>query len=227
MKKSVLFVAPHPDDESLGCGGTIAKYRTCSRDEIKIFWLLVTEMKSEYGFSENQIKKRQKEIAEISALYNFDDVFSLGLQSSDLENVSKSQLIQQAAEIIDLVQATDIFLPFFGDAHSDHKIVFESFFSACKSFRRPSIKRILCYETLSETNFGIRHFGKEFVPNVYENIEKTFEKKLQALNIYKGEILEHPFPRSINAVRALAELRGSECKSKFAEAFFLIKEMRE
>ena len=184
-------------------------------------------MKTEYGFSENQIKKRQDEINRIAEFYNFDGVFSLEFPPANLENIPKATLIQKAAEVIDSVQITEIFLPFFGDAHSDHKIVFESFFSACKSFRRPSVKRVLCYETLSETNFGIRHCGRDFVPNVYENISNSFAKKMEALDIYEGEFLEHPFPRSKISVKALAQLRGSECRSQFAEAFFLVKEIIE
>ena len=131
MKKTALFITPHPDDETLGCGGTIAKYKS---QGINIFWLIVTEMKLEYGFTENQIKKRKEEINKINALYNFDGVFSLGFPPAGLENVNKSELIQKAAEIIESTQTTDIFLPFFGDAHSDHKIVFESFFLHVKVF---------------------------------------------------------------------------------------------
>lgn len=224
MTKSVLFVAPHPDDETLGCGGTIAKYKS---QGMNIFWLIVTEMKMEYGFSSEQVQKRASEINEVVSLYGFDNVFSLGFPPAGLENIGKADLIRKVAEIIDKVQVTDIFLPFFGDAHSDHKVVFESCFSACKSFRHPSIKRVLCYETLSETNFGVRYFGKNFVPNVYEDITNTFDKKIKALEIYESEFAEHPFPRSKNSVKALAELRGSECGRKFAESFFLIKEIAE
>ena len=218
----ILFVAPHPDDETLGCGGTIAKYRTLGH---QVYWMIVTAMTKERGFSYEQMAKRSEEISAVSRLYGFEQVFPLAFPAATLGESIQGKLIQKAGKIVDEFQMEEVFLPFYGDAHSDHAVVFRCLSAACKTFRHPSVRRVLCYETLSETNFPV-HGGETFQPNVYEGIDVTFSTKMQAIAIYQGELGEHPFPRSETAVRALAELRGSECGYKYAEGFMLLKEIR-
>ena len=82
------------------------------------------------------------------------------------------------------------------------------------------------YETLSETEFNFLG-NRVFRPNVYIDISKYFEDKIETMKIYDGEMGEHPFPRSERAIRALASLRGSQCGFKFAEAFELLYERKE
>ena len=96
--------------------------------------------------------------------------------------------------------------------------------SATKSFRYPFIKRVLAYETISETDFGMKPEDGGFRPNVYINISNYLDRKLEILDIFESEIDEFPFPRSRKAVSALAQLRGVQCNSNAAEAFMLIKE---
>ena len=103
------------------------------------------------------------------------------------------------------------------DTHSDHKVVYEVITSCSKWFRHKSIKKLLIYETLSETNFNFNN--KKFSPNEFINITKYINRKIKAVNFYKSEIKKHPFPRNNNVIKSLAELRGSESGYKYAEAF--------
>ena len=106
------------------------------------------------------------------------------------------------------------------DIHTDHYFTTRYFLSCLKWFRQQSVKKILCYETVSETNLNF-NLGV-FKPNYYVDISKNFNKKLQLIKIYRSEIKKHPFPRSIDSVTALNKIRGSESGYKFAESFDLI-----
>lgn len=146
---------------------------------------------------------------------------NLMLPTTKLGEVPDGEVIKKIGAYIDEIDANWIILPDYNDAHSDHKYVFDWCFACTKVFRHPNIKIILTMEILSETNFG--HPTSPFTPNYYIDISDTLEQKLQAAMIYDTEMGKHPFPRSLESIRALAMLRGSEAGVKFAEAFRVIK----
>ena len=121
------------------------------------------------------------------------------------------------------VRPSEVYTPFAGDAHSDHKVVFAAVAAATKIFRHSYIKRVLAYETLSETDFSLDGVASSFIPNIFVNIEGYLEKKLDVLSLYKSEIDDFPFPRSFKALKALASLRGAQAGCQDAEAFVLLK----
>ncbi len=214
---NILVVSPHPDDETLGAGGSILKLRK----EHRIFWLNVTDMLLELGYTEEQRVVRAMQIKQINDFYEFDDMKNLMLPTTKLGKVSDDEAIGQIGAYIDQIDANWVILPDYNDAHSDHKHVFDWCFACTKTFRHPNIKAILTMEILSETNFG--HPMSPFSPNFYIDISDTLEQKLQAAMIYNTEMGEHPFPRNLDDIKALAMLRGSEAGVKFAEAFKVIK----
>jgi len=222
MKKIVIIVAPHPDDETLGCGGTILRHREAGDD---IHWLVVTAMTPEQGFSQEKIAAREAEIAAVARRYGFASVQLLGLPTTRLDTLPASDLISKIAGVIQGVAPEVVYLPFSGDAHSDHSIVSKAVLSCTKWFRKTSIKRILAYETLSETEFGISPDALGFRPNVFVDIHHYLDEKIDILKIFASELGEFPFPRSIETVRALARLRGSSAGCSAAEAFMLLKEI--
>lgn len=214
---NILVVSPHPDDETLGAGGSILKLR----NDHKIFWLNITDMPAELGYTVEQRTVRAMQIKKIKEFYKFDDMNNLMLPTTKLGSVSDDKVINEIGAYIDRIDANWIILPDYNDAHSDHKHVFDWCFACTKTFRHSSIKAILTMEILSETNFG--HPISPFVPNFYIDISNTLEQKLQAAMIYDTEMGEHPFPRNTEDIKALAMLRGSEAGVKFAEAFRVIK----
>ncbi len=119
----------------------------------------------------------------------------------------------------------EIYIPHLGDVHTDHQIVHKAIMSCTKAFRYPCVKRVLVYETLSETDFGLE-LGAQFVPNVFVDISEFLEKKLQAMEIYASEMGTFPFPRSVLSIRSLAHYRGSSSGFAAAEAFQLLRERR-
>ena len=221
---NILVVAPHPDDETLGLGGTIIK--NIEKGNC-VYWLVVTGMTELSGYSKQQINQRDRDIEKIADYYNFEKVFQLRFPAAQLNYGVLGNLIKQVGQVVKEIEPEEIFLPYPKDIHSDHFFVFEAMKATSKWFRYPYVKRILCYETLSETNFCLSAVsGSTFIPNVYEDITPYFKGKLEAMNIYASEISSHPFPRSEDSLVAQAKLRGSECGCSFAEAFMLLKEIR-
>ena len=109
------------------------------------------------------------------------------------------------------------------DAHSDHRVTFDAVMACTKSFRYPFIKKVLMYECLSETEFAPALHEKIFIPNYFVNISDFLEEKINAMNVYKSELGDHPFPRSILNIKALATYRGASVGVLYAEAFQLLK----
>jgi len=220
--KKVLFVAPHADDETLGCGGTILKL---AEEGYQIHWLLVTGMTKDGGFTQSQIEVRNLEIERVAKIYGFIGVHELSFIPAELDIVAKSELIGAISSVISKIKPDHVYTAFRNDAHSDHAVVFDAVMSSTKVFRHPYVKRILAYETLSETDFSLRPDQSTFKPNVFVNIEGYLEEKIAAMKIFKSEMGEFPFPRSSKAIKALSSLRGVQAGCCSAEAFMLLKEI--
>ena len=218
MKNKILVVATHPDDETLGCGGTLLKHKA-NKDEIH--WLICTSLNKDHKYYQT----REKEIKKAAKIFNFNSVNILPYETSRLDEYSMSELIEKISKIIKKLKPTIIYLPFKEDVHSDHKKIFQASYSCTKSFRYSFIKKIYMMETLSETEFSPSIKKDTFVPNKFVEITKYMNKKIQIMKVYKSEIKKHPFPRSLKSIRALASLRGSTSGCKFAESFMLLKEI--
>ena len=149
--KTVLVVAPHADDETLGCGGTLLKLKA---EGCELHWLLVTEMTVDGGFSPAQIDERNYEINIVSEGYGFSQVHRLGFLPSQLDVMAKSALVAAISSVVSKIKPEIVYTVFRDDAHSDHEAVFDAVISATKIFRHPYVKRTLAYETLSETDFS-------------------------------------------------------------------------
>jgi len=213
MKRKILIVSPHPDDETLGCGGYILKYK----NKYNFHLMLVTKMKT--NPKDKKYFERTKEIKKMKKKYNFKSLTQLSYNTTEMDKYSKNEIINNFSKIIKNLRPETIMIPSDVDVHTDHKIINECMISASKSFRNPFINNILEYEVLSETNFSLKN---AFVPNHYVNISNLMSKKINILKIYRSEIKKHPFPRSIDAVKSLAILRGSQAGCKYAEAFNIL-----
>ncbi len=216
-----IVVAPHPDDEVLGVGGTLLRRKA---EGAKVAWLIVTNISVETGWSEEKVRQRSDEINRVRELFRFDEVFMLYFPTTQLDRVPMSDLVTAVSDVFLSFQPTEVFVPHPSDVHTDHRIVFDAVASCTKWFRYPSIKRILAYETLSETDFCL-NTDAAFRPNVFMNIEQFLEGKLRAMSLYSSELGTLPFPRSHEAIRALAILRGVASGFEAAEAYMLLKEI--
>ncbi len=221
-RKVVLCVAPHPDDETLGCGGTLLRH--IARGDA-VHWLVMTRMSPALGFSAERIASREREIADVAAAYGFAGVHQAGLPTTRLDTLPKADLIEAVSSVVRSVQPDMLYMPYRNDAHSDHAAVFDAAAACCKHFRHASIRRACAYETLSETEFGLRTDDPGFRPNLFVDTSAWLERKIQIMRLFAGEMGEAPFPRSAEAIRALATYRGGVAGTAAAEAFMILREI--
>jgi LmbE family N-acetylglucosaminyl deacetylase len=220
--KKVVFVAPHPDDETLGCGGTILKHGFAG-DEL--YWLIATNVFETCGYGRDFVERRGREIETVARHYGFKGVFKLDFPTTELDTISRNKLIGAIGNVMQEVMPHHVYLPFRNDVHSDHKITFDAVMSSIKTFRCPSIGKVSSYETISETEFAPPLIGNCFTPNSFSDISDYMDEKITIMSLYESEMGEHPFPRSEANIRALATFRGASAGVGYAEAFMLIKEI--
>lgn len=218
----VLVIAPHPDDETLGCGGSIFRHKD-EGDEI--YWTIVTSISSDDGWPEKKVLDRKKEIEQISKTYNFSDTFNLNIPAAKVDTLPISIIVNKISKVFNSIKPEIIYIPNAKDVHTDHQLIALALQSTFKWFRYPYIKRILMYETPSETDFNFLE-KNNFQPQVFLDISKYIDKKIKTMEIYKDEMGEYPFPRSERVIRALSVIRGSQSGYDAAEAFQLVYERK-
>ncbi len=219
---NVLVVAPHPDDETLGCGGTLVKWRDAGH---QLHWLIMTSMKDEAGYTGEEMGRREKEIAAVAARYGFDSVTSLPYGAARLDRFPMGDIIESVCPVLHAAAPAVLLVPNRGDVHSDHRLTFDAIMSCTKTFRAPFLKRIMMYETVSETEHAPALPERAFIPNAFSDITGSLDEKLAVMDMYAGQTGEHPFPRSRKNLEALGAFRGSIAGSSYAEAFMLIRDI--
>ncbi len=218
----VLVFAPHPDDEVLGVGGTIAKRASDGHD---VYVCVVTKGKKPV-FDEKFSDNVQEECRQAGKVLGVRDTIFLDFPAVMLENVPRYEFNGKILDVVQIIAPDEVYIPHRGDMQIDHKMVVDATMVALRPKYINPIKRIYTYETLSETGWDIPNTTNEFIPTVYENITKSFDKKEEALKKYKSQLAEYPNPRSLKAVRALAMYRGSTVGVDLAEAFCLVREIK-
>lgn len=217
----VLVIAPHPDDEVLGCGGTIARL-TAAGAEVHV--AIVTEGRPP-RYSEDNVARVRDEAREAHALLGVARTHWLGLPAAALDTVTHAELNRALDEAITAIAPDTVFLPFQGDIHVDHQRVAHSAMVAMRPRQAAYPARILAYETLSETNWSAPYLTPPFVPNMTIEIAETLAVKLAAFGCYASQQGVFPNERSPRALEALATLRGATAHRAAAEAFILVREV--
>lgn len=221
MSEIVLVVAVHPDDETLGCGGTLLRH-VASGDAVH--WCIVAGMIGDDWPGQTRAR-REEQIRSVAGRYGFSGVHRLEFPAARLSEQPLCDVVGAFGAVVRAVAPTIVYLPFPGDAHSDHRVAFQAAYSCVKWFRYPFIRRVLAMETPSETDFA-PPMGPVFLPNVFVDVTGFLEAKIEAMRLYGGELGEHPFPRSERGLKAQAVRRGAACGCEYAEAFMLLKEVR-
>ncbi len=219
---NVIVVAVHPDDETIGCGGTLLRHKAQGDT---IHWIICTEVREDDGFSKERVVSRSAEIEKVAGMYGFDSVHELGLRTVHVDEYSEGTLVGHFSRIFSEIKPDVVYLPFKSDVHSDHRHIFNAAYACTKSFRYPSIKRVLMMETASETEFAPATKEDVFLPNVFVDISAHLKKKLEILKVFESELGAHPFPRSLRNIEAIAVNRGATAGCEYAESFSLLKDI--
>ena len=220
---NVLVIAPHPDDEVLGAGGTIAKRAAAGHD---VYVCIVTKG-CEPLFHEPMIEQGRNECRTADKFLGVKETFFLDFPAAMLEEVPRYKLNDGILSIVQRVKPDEVYIPHRGDMQIDHKMVVDAAMVALRPKYEHRVIRIYAYETLSETGWDAPNTINEFIPTVYEDITSTIDKKLEAMSMFKTQLAEFPNARSIGAIEALAKYRGSTVTVNAAEAFVLIREIKE
>ena len=216
----VLAVAAHPDDETLGVGGTLLKHLAAG-DELG--WLLVVRG-TEEDWGAEFLEKAHRQIDIVKEAYPFSHFWPLSFPAARLDTVPRREIIEAIRKVLEEFSPEIVYTVGDHDIHSDHDITCRALAAAVKPFRTSEGPReIYSYEVLSSTEqaFGVR--PDTFVPNTYSDISEFIERKLEIMSLYETEVQESPLPRSLDSIRALASYRGTAANLSYAEALHLIR----
>jgi len=209
----VLIVAPHPDDEILGVGGTICKH-VANDDEV---YVCIVTKAYEPTWSKEYIKNKIKEQKKVDKILGVKQRINLDFPTVKLNTIPHGEFNKKITDVAEEIKPDIIYTNYKHDLNYDHTLIFK----ACMVATRPPKKiKLFCYETLSETEWN----NKPFQPNVWIDITKFIDKKIKSFQIYKSEVKEYPHPRSKEGIEILAKKRGTEACVKYAEAFMLIRD---
>jgi len=175
-------------------------------------------------------KEQQKEAAKKACkILGVHEVILLDFPDQKLDNFPLLDVIKPISEQVKRIKPKIVYTHHFGDLNQDHRTVFDATMVAVRPLGENKVKRVLCYEVASSTEWGALSNYRSFTPNIFSNISDTIEIKLNALQEYKNtfrpEVLPFPHPRSIEATKIYAGYRGISAGVKFAEAFNLVREL--
>jgi LmbE family N-acetylglucosaminyl deacetylase len=217
--KKVLVIAPHPDDETLGAGGTIRKFADAGH-EVSVL-TVAAHMPPLYSAEVQETTTREARAAQ-KVLGVKNSIF-LNKPAVYLNDIPTAEF---NAVVVDQVAALtpDILLIPFYDRHIDHRLIFD----ACMVAARPvgpgkNVSLVAAYETISETHWNAPHIEPNFIPNFCVDITDQIDAKLIAMSCFASQLHEFPGPRSVEALKSLALFRGSQAGYAYAEAFYVIR----
>ena len=216
----VLVIAPHPDDEVLGVGGTIARLTEKGRE---VHVCIATRGRAK-RFGRDQVETVKAEAAAAHDILGIHQTHWLDHAAAELDTEPHGALNRSLADLVCRIGARVLFLPHPGDIHLDHQLVFLSAMVASRPAQQEYPAAIYVYETLSETNWNAPYLTPPFTPNTFVDIGDTLQTKLDAFAAFASQVRASPAERSVDALRALATLRGATVHRKAAEGFVAVRQ---
>lgn len=221
---NVLVVAAHPDDEVLGCGGTIARH-TGEGDTVDI--LILGEGLNARGSHEQEVfAKLHAAAQEASAILGVRELILESFPDNRMDSVPLLDVVARVETVIDNCKPQVIYTHSEKDLNIDHNVVFRAVLTATRTMGGCPVKSIYAYEVPSSTEWGFGKINRAFNPNYFINIDDYLSHKLSAMAAYEGESRSFPHPRSLPALEALARWRGASVGYQAAEAFELVRHVR-
>jgi N-acetylglucosamine malate deacetylase 1 len=214
MSRSVLVIAAHPDDEVLGCGGTVALH---SRAGDEVTAVIACEGESlRYGPAGVGQSEHSRRAAEMLGL---KESRRLGLPDQRLDTLTLLDLIAPLERAVREVRPAVVYCQFGGDANRDHELLFRAALVATRPLE-PFLEAVYAFDTASSTEWG---YPRSFVPDTWVDISTTLEQKLCAMACYESEVRAYPHPRSLEALRHRAHAWGNQCCMEAAEVFMTVR----
>jgi len=223
MIKTILVVAAHPDDEVLGCGGTIARH-VAEGDVVHVVFI-ADGVSSRDGEFQQELSERQCAQKKAIKILGIDSSFSLGFPDNRLDSVALLDIVQPIERLVNDIRPSVVYTHHHGDLNVDHRVTHQAVLTACRPQPSCSVGEILTFEVMSSTECaGISQ--PAFEPNVFVDISLYLLQKIKALEAYHMEMRKAPHSRSIDNLKALSTYRGHSVGVFAAEAFMAIRSLR-
>jgi LmbE family N-acetylglucosaminyl deacetylase len=223
MTGRIAIIAAHPDDEVLGCGGTLARL---ANEGHQVHILLMADGESSRGGAEQPIDAGLLSARNMAAetackILGCASVEALNLPDNRLDGMDRLDVIKQIEHFVELYRPSTVFTHHAGDVNIDHRVVHDAVIAACRPQPEHPVKELLFFEVPSSTEWRPPGSAITFAPNLFYDISTTFTLKLKALQVYESELRTFPHTRSLKAVESLAQWRGATVGVEAAEAFVL------
>lgn len=222
---NILVVAPHADDEVLGCGGILAKYAKAGNNTY-VAVMTNAHLGDPQMFSQEGIDTVRGEALQAHKILGVKQTFFFDYPAPRLDTAPAYQISVSLNKLITDLAIDVMYIPHRGDMHKDHGVIFLAALVAARPINNCPVKQIYTYETLSETEWAPPFGNDVFIPTVFEDITEVFPLKVQAMERFRSQLKEFPHPRSIEGLSSLAKFRGSTVSIHFAESFALIRDIR-
>lgn len=228
MGKTVLIVAAHPDDEILGCGGTIARH-TNNGDDVHI--LILAEgatsriLTRDDNTHDEQIEALRQAARNAAKVLGAHEPRFAGLPDNRMDSQDLLDTIKAVETVAEEICPSIVYTHHGSDLNIDHQITHQAVLTACRPLPGSSVVRLHTFETLSSTEWASASTGPAFSPNMYVDISNQMKLKMQALKCYEAEMRPFPHARSYEAIEALSTLRGASVSVRNAEAFMTIRDI--
>jgi LmbE family N-acetylglucosaminyl deacetylase len=221
--RKVLSIVAHPDDEVLGCGGTIARL---SKKGNEIYVLILGEGIT----SRDDIRDKQKRKSEILALrrqaeeanklLGIKKIFFYDFPDNRFDTVPFLDIVKVIEKIKNQIKPEIIFTHYEKDLNIDHQITYKAVITAARPLEEETVKEIYSFEIPSSTEWT---YPLSFSPNMFYDISETIDVKIKALKEYKSELKKYPYPRSLEGVELTAKNWGMKVGLNYAEAFKIVR----
>ncbi|MCG9881067.1 MAG: PIG-L family deacetylase [Bacteroidia bacterium] len=220
---NILILAPHADDEILGCGGTIAK-KIKEGHQVWVGVLTNANITDPAKYTIEKLQNIRAEAQSAANLLGVKEVLFGEVPAITLDQYPAYKVTEVISNWISKFQIDTIYLPHRGDIHNDHKVIFDAGLVASRPVGKYFVHSIFAYETLSETEWAHPFSNDAFIPNYFEVLSlEDFKLKLDAMSCYKSQVRQFPNSRSLETIESLAKYRGSTVSAERAEAFMIIR----
>lgn len=215
MSKNILVIAAHPDDELLGCGGTIIRHV----EQGDIVEAIIACEGASVRYSDRSDVNQELDSDRAASIAGIRTLHRLGFEDQSLDTIPVLKVAQSLENVIDNFKPQIVYTQFGGDVNQDHKALFEAASIATRPTRE-HIESVYAFDTASSTEWG---YPRSFIPDTWVDITNQLNKKLAALSCYKTEMREFPHPRSIEAIRVKSTSWGVQVCSPAAETFMTVR----
>lgn len=220
MAKKILIVAAHPDDEVLGCFGTVARL---IQDGYEAFTLILGEGKTARGEGQEEISILREEIQKANRTIGVKEVFIENFPDNCFDSVALLDIVKTISKYKELIEPDIIFTHFANDLNIDHQITYKAVITATRPMQNECVKEIYAFEILSSTEWN---YPTTFSANTFFDISSTLQLKLDAMSEYRSELCEFPHPRSLKGIELNAHYQGMRVGKEAVEAFEVIRVVR-